>query len=88
MEPAKTPVKVIYAIYTEVLKIEEKFNQVWKSGFGKEAQFDAPSKGWFIQFVGSQESIQFSCKPEFSVGDKIKITFERITDAHPRSTSK
>lgn len=34
---------------------------------------------YFIRFEGSQESLNFGTDPpEFKVGDKIKITFERI----------
>jgi len=36
---------------------------------------------WWIHFRGSRESIAFPV-PAFIQGDKVKITFEKVTDAN------
>ena len=73
MEP--TTISVI----TFVTKIEEKFQH---SNWAKTAggtTYISTSLGWFVQFEGSSESINVGDKPPpWSVGDKIKITFNRI----------
>lgn len=39
---------------------------------------------WFVQFEGSWESLNFGVEePQFNPGDKVKITFERISDVKP-----
>jgi hypothetical protein len=35
---------------------------------------------WYANFLGSWESIAFGEEKPFEVGDKVKITFERIED--------
>jgi hypothetical protein len=45
---------------------------------------------WFVHFDGSRESLAFCHKSEdtpFAIGDKIKISFERIADALPSEPS-
>jgi hypothetical protein len=39
-------------------------------------------QGWFVHFAGSHESVFLGPeKLDFNVGDKVKITFERTSDA-------
>ena len=64
---------------TKIVKIEEKFeNFNWhKDAEGRTAN-SSRSLGWFIQFEGSAESIKlFDEKPEWNVGDAVRISFER-----------
>lgn len=68
----------IREIVVQVKDIKEMFDQVYVSGFGPGAKFDYPSKGWFVQFEGSNESLRFGSKPALKVGDRVQITFERI----------
>lgn len=35
---------------------------------------------WYVNFLGSWESLAFGEEKPFEVGDKVKITFERIKD--------
>jgi hypothetical protein len=74
VEPAKTALKINYVVHTTVKRLE---------AIGPE-----PNTQWFAQFEGSWESLCFGAEhPQFSVGDKIKITFERIDDAQPSQPS-
>ena len=76
--------KIIYVINTEVLKISEEFARMYTSGFGESATFNKVSKGWFASFAGSYEALHLGYKePEWKVGDKIRITFEKVNDDLP-----
>lgn len=78
MESAKAQIRLKYVAITKVVQVRERFENSWISGAGPDALFEAKSLGWWVQFEGSQESINFITKPEFAVGDQVKITFERI----------
>lgn len=44
------------------------------------------NKHWFVHFEGSRESIALAAESEpqpFKIGDRVRITFERIADAQP-----
>lgn len=78
MEPVKTKITLLWRVYTTVVGIKE-MNQVveWK-----EDAVIGRSLGWFVHFEGSRESIHFGFeKPDIEVGDKFKITFEKVQDA-------
>ncbi len=84
MEPAQEPVRLVYSVYTTVLKVEEQFRSVYQSGYGSGAIFAAETKGWFMHLNGSYEAIHMGFEePKFKQGDKIRVTFERIEDAKP-----
>ena len=62
----KMKIKVNYVVYAPVKRVE------WRNH----------PDGWFVQFEGSWESLNFGITPpEWSVGDTVKITFERVDDA-------
>ena len=67
MESAQAPlkIKINYTVLTKVLSIE------WHN----------QPDGYFVHFEGSRESINFGIEPtQWSVGQKVKITFEGIED--------
>ncbi len=66
MESAPQSLKVNHVVYTKVEEI-------------KEANIDQTA--WWVHFEGSRESLQFQGSKPFEIGDKIKITFEKVTDA-------
>lgn len=71
--------RIAYTVIAEIGAIEERFNREWISGRGAEAIFKETSRGWFVHFIGSNEAIRFGDeKPDWNVGDKVKITFERV----------
>lgn len=81
MEPNQTEI-TIYVINSTVDVVEERFHNVHIDGFGKDATYRRESTGWWVSFEGSGESLFFGdTKPELDVGDKVKITFERIINA-------
>ena len=61
-----------------ISKVEERFEQKWKSGFGADAQAETVSKGWYVtianlsMFVGND-------KPDFQEGELIKLAIEKAT---------
>lgn len=70
MGPTKTALKINYVVYTTARRIESR---------GQE-----PNTQWWVNFEGSWESLCFGTEaPQFEVGDRIKITFERIDNAQP-----
>lgn len=65
-------------IHVTIEKIYERFllNNWRKSPSGPTNT--QTSLGWFVQFAGSSESIKlWDTKPDWEVGDEIKITFEK-----------
>lgn len=65
MESAETALKINHVVYTKVKKIE--------------VITDSLGDSWYVNFDGSWESLCFGKDdPGFKVGDKMKITFERI----------
>lgn len=68
MEPAEAAIslKYVYNILTEVIGVKPVGNEI-------------PFSDWeWVHFDGSRESLQFP-KGSFKDGDKVKITFERVT---------
>jgi len=70
--------RVRYVTHSVVRGVDERFTQEWIVGVGKEAVFRQRSLGWFLYLGGSFEAIYVGAeKPEFNVGDQVKITFEK-----------
>lgn len=81
MESAKASLTV-YVIPAKVADVKEHFKQTYVSGSGDETVFKSESLGWFVRFKGSDECLYFGdTKPELNIGDKVKITFERTSNA-------
>lgn len=73
-------IKINYVVYTTVEKMEDVKELVrsYKNEAG-EVITEMQSLGWFIKFEGSHESVHFGGdKPPFNLGDKVKITFEKV----------
>lgn len=66
-------------LHTTIVKLEEKFVcENWGKNMSGQTTYTERSLGWYVQFAGSTESIcLWDTKPEWVVGDRIKITFER-----------
>ena len=78
-----------YVIYSHVKEVNEHFEKVHVSGSGADTVFRNQSLGWYIGFEGSHESLYFGkTRPELNTGDRVRITFESITDAKSSATSK
>ena len=43
--------------------------------------------GWYVHFDGSWESINLGPDKPFDEGDRVKITFEKVTHAKPQPAS-
>jgi hypothetical protein len=68
-------------LHATIEKIEEKIIKTNWHNDGVGVSYDRTSLGWFVQFEGSTESLHlFDTKPDWQVGDKVKITFERETN--------
>ena len=66
---------IVHAI---VEKIEEKFTRSQWEKTPEGATFKRESLGWYVQFMGSSETINlFDSDPGWKPGDKVTITFER-----------
>ena len=90
MESAPRSLKINYTILTSVLSIthETTIDRTWKDQATGEWKQDIRDLGWFVLFDGSHEKMHFgSEKPHLEVGDKIKITIEKLNaEATPPST--
>lgn len=76
------PEITIYVLMSTVEQVREHFKTVHLEGTGKDARFKNDSLGWYVLFEGSGECLYFGeTRPELNVGDKVKITFERIHNA-------
>jgi len=79
--PARSLIRFNYTVATQVKRVWERIEKVHLHGAGLEAVFQDQSFGWYVAFDGSYEALYFGpTKPDFNVGDKIKISFERIRD--------
>lgn len=68
-----------FAIPTTITAIEERKDRRYLSGIGDEAVFTDISLGWFLFLTGSHEAIHVGMeKPDLRVGDKMKITIEKV----------
>ena len=71
-----------YIFYSRVLKVEEHFVKLYRSGKGDEAIFEDASAGWYIHLRGSRESLFIGNeKPEIVAGDLVKIIIHKVEDA-------
>lgn len=68
-----------FVILSSVSAIEDHKQQVYVSGAGESAVFSETSLGWFLYLAGSHEAIHVGMeKPDLLVGDKMKITIEKV----------
>ncbi len=68
-----------YTFLVPITKLENKTEEVWVSGVGPNAVFRTVNLGWFVLFEGSHEMIFLGPdQPKWQVGDKIKITMEKV----------
>ena len=76
MESAKTKI----VLTTKLVRLEEQKTRQYVSGFGDTAVFREISLGWYASFEGSHEALYVGNeKPAWDTGDKVKITFEKVT---------
>ena len=88
MESNKAEI-TIYVINSVVEDVREHFRKVHISCSGADATFRNQSLGWYVLFEGSQECLYFGeTRPELNAGDKVKISFERTSNAKLSATSK
>lgn len=71
-----------YVIYTKVKSVEESFEVFYSidpdNQTGPMLRERGKSTGWWVHFEGSRELICFGPdKPNFVVGDEVKISFEK-----------
>lgn len=65
-------------LHVEIEKYEEKFVNVNYRKTTEGTTYDRKSIGWYVQFLGSSESIMISdINLGWQPGDKVIITFER-----------
>ena len=70
---------MVYVTYTRVEKLEQKFESKYVSGVGKDTVLASIDLGWFVLYEGSHEFLFIGpTKPEFEVGDRIKLTQEKV----------
>lgn len=68
-----------YATFSKVLDVAERVTRKWQRGSGNDAIFVEKSLGYYALFEGSFEAIHLGFDPPaFRVGDKVKITFEKV----------
>ena len=72
-----------YTFYARVLKVEEHFTKLYRSGLGDKAVFEDASQGWYMHLNGSHEMLYIGdIKPEIEPGDLVKIVVHKIKDQH------
>lgn len=71
---------MIYATHTRVASVEERIQILRAHKQGDDVVVEKANLGWFVRFEGSWESIFLGdTKPAFVVGDRVKISFEKVT---------
>lgn len=60
----------------ESAKTKIRINHVTETEVKRIAQTDG---GWWVHFDGSRESIFFNGEKPYEVGDRVKITFEKVS---------
>ncbi len=86
MEPA--PSSVIYTIYSKVISLERRYKRVHVSDIGADAIFEKQDLGWFVHLAGSWEALYLGEeKPDFIVGDQVKISITKEPNAQPSKPS-
>lgn len=79
VDPERIKLKIVWAVYSKVVSIKERFMNQHVSGFGDNAIFNIISLGWYVHFEGSYESLNFGNeRPPFKEGDTIRISFEKL----------
>lgn len=82
MESAEAPIR--YVTYSKVLDVAQRVTKQWKYGAGDDAIFEEKSLGYYALFEGSFEAIHLGHEPPtLRVGDRVKITFEKVPNALP-----
>ena len=67
------------AVYSTVLKVENRVTSKWSHGVGDKAVFVDESIGFYVLLEGSHEAIHVGFEPPgFATGDRVKITFEKV----------
>jgi len=67
------------SFYSQVVRIEKHSDKVYDSGVGENAIFHEVDRGYFMLMDGSHEAIHIGFgEPMFKVGDKVKITIQRV----------
>lgn len=61
-----------------VKRVEERLRKVHVSGAGVNAVMDSVSEGWFIVFDSGMTLNAGTTMPDFSVGDPIRHTIEKV----------
>lgn len=77
MEPLESPLKHRIVFHAPIVSLEEKTDQMYVSGVGKDAVFKPIPGGWFMQLEGSYEALFIGMeKPKVCVGDIVTVIFE------------
>ena len=68
-----------YIFYSSVVSVERRTKNVYKSGLGDKAVFEAVDLGYFVQLDGSYESLHIGFnEPRIKSGDKIRVILEKV----------
>lgn len=71
--------KINYVVFATVKAVHEGTEVVGVGFGGGRVQFARRSCGWYVNFEHSHEALYLGAeKPVLEVGDKVKITFERL----------
>jgi hypothetical protein len=71
--------KAKITFYSRVRSITRLGKQIYLGGFGEDAKFEVADKGYFMLLEGSYEALHIGFEePDFKVGDRIKITMEKV----------
>lgn len=66
---------------SKVVSVERHDKRVHVRGFGEDAEFRLVDRGYFMLLEGSYEALHIGFeKPAFHVGDRVKITMEKVND--------
>lgn len=76
MEPTQGP--LAFKLYTKVESVNEVVEKEYVSGSGADAVFNNVSRGWFVAFEGSHESLFLGMeKPGLVVGDEVEVNIRK-----------
>lgn len=65
--------------FSRVVQIIHRTRRVWVSGLDENAKFRQEDEGYYMLLDGSYEALHVGFDmPEFRVGDKIKVTMEKV----------
>lgn len=69
------------SFYSRIVSITRREKLVYLDGFGENARFIGVDRGYFMLLEGSHEALHVGFEmPDFRVGDRIKITMEKVDD--------